>query len=135
MLDHISNIYDIEQELIEIENYLSITCSENPEEAIQRGNDIVVYMARSGKLLADAKYHQDKAIANSIIKEFGEQAGLSTSILKILVEASCKHENFIVNWCERINRTCAHSLDWLRTIISKAKEEKKYDNMYNHGKT
>jgi len=44
-------------ELTAIDGFLNITMSENPEEALQRGNDLTAYIARTGKLLADAKYH------------------------------------------------------------------------------
>ena len=43
-------------ELQNIDSFLNITMSENAEEAVQRGNDLAVYVARSGKLLADSKY-------------------------------------------------------------------------------
>ena len=46
----------IYKELTDIDSFLNITMSENAEEAVLRGNDLAVYVARSGKLLADAKY-------------------------------------------------------------------------------
>jgi hypothetical protein len=128
MLAHITPLYEIEQEALQIDSFLNITISEDMNECTERGSDLIVYMARSGKLLADAKYHLDKVMQENIIKEFGQNAGLAPSILKQLIEASCKNENYIVNWIERINRTCTHQLDWLRTIISKTKEEIKYQN-------
>lgn len=128
MLDHITSPYEIEQEAIAIDAYLNITCSEDINECILRGNDLVVHLARTGKLLADCKYWQDKAVGDSIIREFGQQAGLSPSILDKLVKASCKHENYLVNWLERLNRTIVHQLDFLRTIISKTKAEMQYQN-------
>jgi hypothetical protein len=128
MLDHITSPYQIEQEALQIDSFLNITCSDNPTEAVERGNDLVVYLARTGKLLADSKFHQEKALSESIVKEFGRQAGLAPSILNKLVEASCKHENYLVNWVERLHRTCTHQLDWLRTIVSKNKTEMQYQN-------
>ena len=43
-------------ELTNIDSFLNITMSEDVAEAVQRGNDLAVYVARSGKLLADSKY-------------------------------------------------------------------------------
>ena len=40
-------------ELTNIDSFLNITMSEDVAEAVQRGNDLAVYVARSGKLLAD----------------------------------------------------------------------------------
>ncbi len=36
--------------------------SEDVAEAVQRGNDLAVYVARSGKLLADSKYWLNEAM-------------------------------------------------------------------------
>ena len=49
-------------ELQNIDSFLNITMSENAEEAVQRGNDLAVYVARSGKLLADSKYWLNETI-------------------------------------------------------------------------
>ena len=48
--------YQILDELTNIDSFLNITMSEDATEAVQRGNDLAVYVARSGKLLADSKY-------------------------------------------------------------------------------
>lgn len=133
MLDHISTPDQIEKEAIEIDSFLQVSCSEDPEEAVARGNDLVVHLARSGKMLADAKWHKDKALTDSIIKNMGEQMGIPASILKQLVDASCKRENYLVNWLDRINRTCVHQIDWLRTVVSKAKEERRVTPGVNVG--
>ena len=47
----------ISEELAAIDAFLNITMSEDVQEAVLRGNDLAVYIARTGKLLADAKYH------------------------------------------------------------------------------
>lgn len=47
----------ISEELAAIDAFLNITMSEEVQEAVLRGNDLAVYIARTGKLLADAKYH------------------------------------------------------------------------------
>jgi len=130
MLDHISTLEQLEIEAIEIDAYLKTTCSEDGNEATLRGNDVQVYIARTGKMLADAKYWQDEAVKNSILFELGKKFQIPPSILKQLVEASTKKENYLVNWIERLNRTATHHSDWLRTLISKAKAEM---TMQGHG--
>lgn len=45
------------EEAYKIEAFLDITMSDNPEEAVQRGNDLTAYLGRTTKMLADAKYH------------------------------------------------------------------------------
>ena len=46
------------KEIEEMQSFLEITASDNPKELIDRLTDINVYLARSGKLLADAKAYQ-----------------------------------------------------------------------------
>lgn len=54
---NITPIESIVEELATIDSYLNITMSEDVQEAVLRGNDLAVYIARTGKLLADTKYH------------------------------------------------------------------------------
>jgi len=85
MLTYISTLDELEVEAQTIDEFLQTPCSDDAGEAVQRGNDLVVYLARSGKMLADAKYHKDQALATSIIRALGEQAGAPASILNKLV--------------------------------------------------
>ena len=124
MLDHINTIDELEKESKDIDDFLNITCSEEPTEALERGNDLLVYLARSGKMLSDAKYWQDEAINNSILQKLKDQLDLSPMILKKFIETSCKRENYLVNWLDRINRTCTHQIDFLRTVVSFAKNQR-----------
>ena len=52
------------KEIEEMQSFLEMTASDNPKELIDRLTDINVYLARSGKLLADAKAYQDQVTAN-----------------------------------------------------------------------
>ena len=61
-------------ELTEIDSFLNITMSENAEEAVQRGNDLAVYVARTGKLLADAKYWLNEAVKSKVMQTLVETA-------------------------------------------------------------
>ena len=121
----IQPLVEIKEELQQIQSFLEITVSDNPEEITERGNDLVAYIARTGKMLADAKLHQNKARAYSIIREAGERANLPASTLNKLVDAATYEENYVVDWRERLNRAATHQTDWCRTLISKIKEEMK----------
>ena len=125
----------IYKELTDIDSFLNITMSENPEEAIQRGNDLNVYMARTGKLLADAKYWLNQAMNSETMKTLAEtakNAKATATATNALVNSLCREERYLVDWCERCNRTATHQLSWCVTVISKAKEEMKMAGMYNH---
>lgn len=122
------------EELAEIDKYLNITVSEQIEEVVMRGNDLAVYMARSGKLLADAKYHLNHKLKDEIfetLRETGKQAKASHTAVNLIIKSLCKEEQYMVDWCERINRSCTHNIDWCRTLISKAKSEMQYSGSHS----
>jgi hypothetical protein len=48
------------------------------------------------------------------------------------VKANCETENFLYNWCERLNRSATHQLDWLRSLVSKEKEEMRLSGGFNN---
>ena len=104
----------ISKELAAIDAFLNITMSEDVQEAVLRGNDLAVYIARTGKLLADAKYHLN-------VKKKSEV--FDTLRVNAIIDSLCKDEQYLVDWCDRLNRTATHQLEWCRTIISKAKTE------------
>ena len=115
-------------ELTDIDSYLNITMSENPEEALQRGNDLASHVARTGKLLADAKYHLNQARNSEVmetLRETAKNAKATAKAVNALIDSLCREEQYLVDWCERANRTATHQLSWCVTVISKAKEEMK----------
>lgn len=124
----ITKIEDIKFELEAIQQFLEISISEDMNEVEQRGNELTVYMARSGKLLADAKYHRDEKLNSAIVEELKKILQLAPSTANKYIDALTKEENYLVSWSERVNRTCTHQIDWCRTLISKAKEEMRVSN-------
>ena len=113
-------------ELTNIDSFLNITMSEDVQEAVLRGNDLAVYIARSGKLLADAKYYlngKKKSEVFDTLRETASRAGATSKAVNAIIDSLCKEEQYLVDWCERLNRTATHQLDWCRTLISKAKAE------------
>lgn len=116
------------QELTDIDSFLNITMSENAEEAVFRGNNLAVYVARTGKLLADTKYWLNQALNSETMRTLAETAKNAKATAKAvnaLVDSLCREERYLVDWCERCNRTATHQLSWCVTLISKAKEEMK----------
>lgn len=111
-------------EISEMQDFLEITASDNPTELLSRLTDLNVYLARSGKLLADAKAIQDILTAN-IFDSKGEYISrLSTTLASKFITSQTATINQIVTWLDRINRTCVHQSDNIRTQISFAKMEK-----------
>lgn len=91
-----------------------------------RGHELTAYMANTGKMLSDARYHKDEALKNSILKQLNVK--LPASTLNELVKAECKNENYLVNWIEQLDKECKYQLEWLRSCLSKAKEEMRISN-------
>ena len=123
---NITPIESIAEELAAIDSYLNITISEDVQEAVLRGNDLAVYIARSGKLLADAKYYlngKKKSEVFDTLRETASRAGATSKAVNAIIDSLCKDEQYLVDWADRVNRACVHNIDWCRTIVSKQKEE------------
>ena len=122
----IDTIEDLQKYSELLQEYLERPVSEEIAAVLEMGNNLSVYMAQSGKMLADAKAHQDKALCDSILKYVDSK--LSPSTLNKLVSADCRETNYLVTWIGRINSACVHKMDWARTLISKAKAEMGHQN-------
>ena len=116
----------IADELMAIDKFLNLTMSEDAEEATARGNELAAHIARSGKLLADAKYHLNEKKKDEIfdmLSKVGKAAGATNTVINELTKSLCKQEQFLVDFADRVNRSATHQLEWCRTLISKAKAE------------
>jgi len=113
----------IKTELQEMQDFLEIEMSEDVNEAVLRGNTISVYMARSGKLLADAKIHHDRKLRSDIVEQIKSINSMAPSVAVKFTNTLVENESYLVTWATRINASCTHQLDWCRTLISKAKAE------------
>ena len=115
----------MEQEIKEISDYLNIACSNNPQEIQERISTIMVYMMRTGEMLANAKKMLRKKksdeIQNTIIRIAKENC-LSAKIQNALLDSIAEDEAFLVDKLDRLNASCVHHLDALRTLLSFEKE-------------
>jgi hypothetical protein len=119
----VEKIEDIEQELEQIERFLQQPLPADVNALVEHGHKVYAVLARSGELLADAKYHRDNDEARAIIANLAKDAGCPPSILKKLVESSCARQNHLVNGLDNAYRAAIHLIDWSRTVISKEKAE------------
>lgn len=128
---------DILSELQTVDDFLNVTCSEDIEEVVNRGNDLAVWIARSGKLLADAKYHLDKKMKSEVMDTLREQARnqkVSSTAINKIIGSLCAEEQYIVNWSERTNRSATHQLEWCRSLMAKQRAEMQFSGIYNTSK-
>jgi hypothetical protein len=119
----ITSPVNIITELTTIQSFLEITMSEDANEAVVRGNDLAVYMARTGKLIADAKIHREQKLRSEMIQEYKKLIEFPASVAVKYTDTLVENETYLLTWATRLNAACTHQLDWCRTIISKAKAE------------
>jgi len=127
MLTNITSTENLLKEAAEIQSFLDITCSEQVEEAIERGNILSSYIARSGKMKADAEYHRDALMQSeilSLLKDTAKSRLPATTVNKLL-DSACKEANYLATWCDRLNRSATHQLGFVRSLLSYEKEQLK----------
>lgn len=98
---------------------------DDPDAYVMRGNELVSIMATSGKMLADAKYHRDKAISENVINSLKQALNekLPASTINEFIKAECKDLNYLVNFIEQVNKECKYQVELLRSLISLRKTE------------
>ena len=132
MLNNITPLELLKEEAQHIQAFLEITPSEDGNEAVERGNELIVHIARTGKMLADAKYHLNSKKKSDVMDTLRnvakETPHATTKAVNLLVESVCREEQFMVDWLERLNRAATHQMEWCRSIVSKAKEEMRLNN-------
>lgn len=111
------------QEAESMQDYLEEGCGDNPHCMIERLSVLNSLMARSGKLLADAIRLQDEAISAVYDSEWDKVTSISPMQAKQYVSSKISEVSHAVKWYDRINATCKHQSDNLRTQISFAKEQ------------
>lgn len=115
----------IGEEALQIQSFLDIECSENPEEVLERIRTIMPYISRTAFMLAEAKksYRRKRAseIGDTIIKIAKEQF-LSAKAQNALLDSIAEEEAYFVDWLDRLNAAATHQVDALRSILSYERE-------------
>ncbi|MDR0712759.1 MAG: hypothetical protein LBF89_00630 [Bacteroidales bacterium] len=125
MLDTITPCDQLFAEAKEIQAYCEITAGDNPQEIAGRIADLGVYIARTGKMLADAKYHLNRKRKDDtmeLIERMLADKKLSAKVQNSLIESICRDEQYLVDWLERLNRAATHQQEACRTLLSYEKE-------------
>lgn len=115
----------LQEEARQISSYLQITCQNNPQEIQQRIADTMVYVARTGEMLATAKRmlrrRKSEEIQNTILTIARENC-LSAKVQNALLDSIAEEEAFLVDTLDRLNAAATHQLDALRTLLSYERE-------------
>jgi hypothetical protein len=116
---------ELKRETATIQAYLDIVCSNSPEEISDRISQLMSYMARSGEMLAQAKRllrsRKSVEIRNTIMT-VAKTERLSASVQNALLDSVCEQEAFLAEWLERVNKSCTHQIEGLRSLLSYEKE-------------
>ena len=105
--------------------YLQVKSGSEPNEIIERMENLSVMIIQAGDCLADAEYYRDSVISSEtmkVIKE-GYVDKVSMTVINNLIKALAKEENYLVKQFDRINSAAVHQLDGLRSILSYRKQE------------
>lgn len=119
---------DIVDELERMQVELERIPSDDPIELIEKLGLLNVYMARTGYLLSLAKSDQDIAMSKVFESNLASIQKMPATIAAKFISSKCERENFFVSWIERLNRTCVHQGDNIRTQVSFAKENMRLIN-------
>ena len=105
--------------------YLEKKPGTEPNDLIERAENLNVLIAQSGSCLADAKYLQDIVVNGAIMEALQKayEERLSPSTINKFVTTAAKDQNYLVNFFDRINSSAVHQLDSLRSILSYRKAE------------
>lgn len=133
MHDFIRTKKQLEEEALEIDAFLRTELETSPgdlqvhgDEIEAKGNTTAIYLARTGAMLADAKYHLNEALRSDILVSLIQQMQgtyLSASAQKEFIRSACVYETWLVDFIDRLNSTCTHQIDWYRSVLSKYKQE------------
>lgn len=118
-------ITDLETSLSKMQAFLETPAGHEPQELIDRIEYLNILVAKSGQLLAKAKFIQDDIVNTGLMQAMEQELDkkLSPSLVNKFVNSSAKNINYLVNWADRINAAATHQLDGIRTIISYKKAE------------
>lgn len=114
------------EEAQQIQDYLDTTCSENPEEVLERIRVIMPYISRTAFMLAEAKKDLRAKKSDEIQAQICEIVNLqflSAKVQNALLDSIAKEEAYLVDWLERLNAAATHQVDALRSILSYEREQ------------
>ncbi len=132
MNDIITPVDELIKEAGTMQFFIEVTVGDDPKEWTERGSVLCEFMARSGKCLADAKYHLAEKKKHFIVDELSKLLNLfsySATTQRELISNCCGDLERLVIWFGRMNASCTHQVDWIRTLISKEKEEMKMNHV------
>jgi hypothetical protein len=135
MILDIMPIEQISEELSQFQDFLNdMPLGDDPNSIVEYGNKVSSIISRTGKMVADSKWHFKNSSREEVLTIINEYCGknVAKEVQKLLADTVLKDIQYIVDWADRVNRTATHKLEWCRTVVSKLKEEMKYVSGVNN---
>jgi hypothetical protein len=119
------SIEELQETAVKMQKYLETKPGSEPNDLIERAENLSVLIAKSGQCLADARYIQDMVVNGAILEAIQRayEEKLSASTINKFVVTAAKEQNHLCTWFDRINSAAVHQLDSLRSILSYRKTE------------
>lgn len=87
-------------------------------------------MSRANFLMAEyqKKFRKEKKVAyqNLAASSKAQEKYYSASLAKDYIDSQCSETGYVYDLAERVSRTCVHTCDSVRTIISSLKSERQF---------
>lgn len=126
----IDTVEIIQQQLTEINT--EISSSQSIQAIIDKGVELTAWMAFTGEQMAIAKRiwreHTAKAYDSFVFSKMAQGMNITPTMANKYAEAKAGEYEANYQFCERVNRSISHTIDFLRTVISALKEEQKITN-------
>jgi hypothetical protein len=127
-MTEIMTIQQINKYAVEIQEFLDNfdTSIDIPDMIFERGNQLASYVSTTGKMKADSKYHLLEATRSGIfahIEHLSKETGMSATAQKELINSLTASGQRLNQWCDRLNATATHQLEWCRSMLSYIKAD------------
>jgi len=117
----IHTIEHIEERLTFIQSILDAQYDSDDGNLLsQRITEVGAYMAEAGKLKADAEFHYHEKLKSEIMEALKSQLPeySSATLQNNLVKSLARHEQHLVTFADRVNRTATHQCGNMITQLS-----------------
>lgn len=109
-------------EIKRMQEFLEIDISDDPNEICERIRVTNVYMARSSRMLAEARAYRRKAERDTLAS-LPDFSNIPANTLKKYLEVCAWEWYEIEDALENLYKTCVHAIDSLRSLLSYSKED------------
>lgn len=126
---HITPYLEIEEESQTIQDFLDDDLPDGtiaPAKLVEYGNQVAVFVSRTGKMKADAMHHyytKRKSEIFDMMKGHLDSLQASKTLQNELIKSICADELSLLEWCDRLNSSCSKRLSWCQSEIGLIKNE------------